>query len=62
MLMVLKAPLTEDIDITFQKVRFNGSLLKENIYRQEASPEVDEAWAKLGVNCKFSSDVSGARV
>lgn len=47
------APVTSDVDITFQPQRFNGSLLKENIYRQDASPEVDAAWEALGVNCKM---------
>lgn len=47
------SPVTSDVDITFQPQRFNGSLLKENIYRQDASPEVDAAWEALGVNCKM---------
>ncbi|KAJ5281326.1 hypothetical protein N7478_006698 [Penicillium angulare] len=29
---------------------FNGSLVKENIFRQDASPEVDAAWDSLGIN------------
>lgn len=45
------SPITEDVKITYQEERFNGSLLKENIYRQAASPEVDAAWEGLGVNC-----------
>ncbi|EAW15448.1 oxidase ustYa family protein [Aspergillus fischeri NRRL 181] len=44
------SPVTSNVDITFQPQRFNGSLLKENIYRQDASPEVDAAWEALGVN------------
>ncbi|RHZ56930.1 hypothetical protein CDV55_101223 [Aspergillus turcosus] len=44
------SPVTANVDITFQPQRFNGSLLKENIYRQDASPEVDAAWEALGVN------------
>jgi hypothetical protein len=46
------ALVTSNVDITFQPQRFNGSLLKENIYRQDASPEVDAAWEALGANCK----------
>ncbi|KAK6383299.1 hypothetical protein LTR65_010284 [Meristemomyces frigidus] len=44
------APLTNDIDLTHHTVRFNGSLLKENVYRQKAGPDVDAAWDKLGIN------------
>jgi hypothetical protein len=32
---------------------FNGSFLHQNEYRQQAGPEVDAAWAALGVNCKL---------
>lgn len=39
----------------YSTVQFNGSLLKENIYRQGASPEVDAAWAALGVDCTLIS-------
>jgi hypothetical protein len=45
------APLTEDLDLTYHTVRFNGSLMHENIYRQSASPEVDAAWEALGIDC-----------
>jgi len=48
--------MTSDIDIAYQTVRFNGSLLKENAYRQKGSPEVDAAWAELGVNCRSAKD------
>ncbi|EAW08969.1 oxidase ustYa family protein [Aspergillus clavatus NRRL 1] len=44
------SPVVSNVDITYQPERFNGSLLKENIYRQDASPEVDAAWEALGVN------------
>ncbi|PKX96194.1 oxidase ustYa family protein [Aspergillus novofumigatus IBT 16806] len=44
------SPVTSNVNVAFQPQRFNGSLLKENIYRQDASPEVDAAWEALGVN------------
>ncbi|OJJ45071.1 hypothetical protein ASPZODRAFT_70555 [Penicilliopsis zonata CBS 506.65] len=44
------SPLLKDVDIEYTVQRFNGSLLKENIFRQQASPEVDAAWEALGVN------------
>lgn len=47
------APILEDVDISYNVIRFNGSLLKENEFRQRAGPEVDAAWASLGVNCRF---------
>jgi len=47
------SPVTTDVEIEFSVRHFNGSLLKENVYRQAAGPEVDAAWAALGVNCKF---------
>lgn len=31
-------------------IQFNGSFLKENVFRLPASPEVDAAWESLGVN------------
>ncbi|KUJ18967.1 uncharacterized protein LY89DRAFT_780934 [Mollisia scopiformis] len=44
------SPLLEDFRIEYSTVRFNGSLLHENIYRQPASPAVDQAWEDLGVD------------
>jgi len=44
------SPLTNDFDITYHNVRFNGSFMHENIFRQAASPEVDAAWKSLGVD------------
>jgi hypothetical protein len=32
-------------------MKFNGSFYKEDIYRQDPSPEVDAAWEALGTNC-----------
>jgi hypothetical protein len=48
----LIAPILKDVDNSYHTVRFNGSLLKENVFRQEAGPEVDAAWASIGVNCQ----------
>lgn len=46
------APLLEDVTIHYSTHQFNGSFMKENIYRQKGSPEVDAAWEALGVNCQ----------
>jgi hypothetical protein len=40
-----------DVDIKYKVVQFNGSLFKNNIYRQDGGPEVDAAWEALGVDC-----------
>jgi hypothetical protein len=50
---VALAPVQRDVEISYHVIRFNGSLLKENVFRQDAGPEVDEAWASLGVDCKY---------
>jgi len=47
------APLLDNqIDLSYNIIRFNGSFMKENVYRQAAGPEVDAAWEALGVNCE----------
>ncbi len=43
----------DDVNIDFRTVQFNGTFTHENIYRQDASPEVDAAWQALGVECKY---------
>ncbi|KAL5358083.1 hypothetical protein BJX96DRAFT_182665 [Aspergillus floccosus] len=45
-----KAPLMRDMDVTYHVEQFNGEFLTENIYRQNASQEVDDAWEALGVD------------
>ncbi|PLN86124.1 hypothetical protein BDW42DRAFT_190327 [Aspergillus taichungensis] len=44
------SPLVKTIGIKYHDQTFNGSFLKENIFRQDASPTVDAAWGSLGVN------------
>ncbi|PKY02318.1 hypothetical protein P168DRAFT_257591 [Aspergillus campestris IBT 28561] len=44
------SPLVKTIGIKYHDQTFNGSFLKENIFRQEASPAVDAAWDSIGVN------------
>lgn len=39
-----------EVEIQYEKIRFNGSLLMANIYRQDGGPEVDAAWEALGVD------------
>lgn len=46
------SPIPRDLEITYHEQQFNGSFLKETIYRQDASPEVDAAWEELGADCK----------
>lgn len=54
--LMFKAPILKDVDTSMKYVTFNGSLMKENVFRQEAGPEVDAAWESIGVNCKFNFD------
>ncbi|OJJ31223.1 hypothetical protein ASPWEDRAFT_54465 [Aspergillus wentii DTO 134E9] len=44
------APVMKEVGITYHDQLYNGSLMKENIYRQDASPEVDAAWSALGID------------
>ncbi|KAK5113808.1 hypothetical protein LTR62_003192 [Meristemomyces frigidus] len=44
------SPLLDAIPVRYETVRYNGNLLKENIYRGPPSPEVDAAWDELGAN------------
>ncbi|KAF5870822.1 putative tat pathway signal sequence protein [Botrytis fragariae] len=46
------SPILDKIDIEYETVRFNGSLFTNTIYREDASPEVDEAWYNLGTKYK----------
>jgi hypothetical protein len=48
------APILTNLEIKYDVVRFNGSLLKENVFRLGAGAEVDAAWESLGVNCEPS--------
>jgi hypothetical protein len=50
--LTVSAPVPEDIPLSYSSIQFNGSLLKENIFRQPESPEVEAAWDSLGVNCR----------
>lgn len=47
------SPVQVEVDNSYHMVRFNGSLMKENIFRGPAGPETDAAWESLGVNCKL---------
>ncbi|KAJ4393846.1 hypothetical protein N0V93_003061 [Gnomoniopsis smithogilvyi] len=44
------SPVTKELSIKYQEKEFNGSFRSEDVYRQEAGPEVDEAWEALGVD------------
>lgn len=45
--------MINDIDISYRWTTFNGSFMRENVYRQDAGPEVDAAWEALGVDCEY---------
>ncbi|KAH7033608.1 uncharacterized protein B0I36DRAFT_321752 [Microdochium trichocladiopsis] len=46
------SPLVDHVAIKYTDQKFNGTFMKEDIYRQPASPEVDEAWTALGVDAR----------
>ncbi len=46
----IASPLEGEVPISYHTQIYNGSFLKENVYRQDASPEVDAAREALGVN------------
>lgn len=56
--LTLTGPILDNIDIEYETVRFNGSLFTNTIYREEPSPEVDEAWHNLGTKCMLSVSIS----
>lgn len=47
------APLFKDVDVKYNVTQFDGTFIHENIYRQNASPEVDAAWEALGTDCIY---------
>lgn len=49
---VFPSPVENDLDITWRVSPVNGSFDKLTIYRQPASPEVDQAWTDLGAYLK----------
>ncbi|KAF2628628.1 hypothetical protein BU25DRAFT_490282 [Macroventuria anomochaeta] len=44
------SPIIKEANMNFERVRFNGSFLKINAFRQDAGPEVDAAWKSLGAD------------
>lgn len=48
------SPIMKDVQIQYHPVRFNGSFIEKPIYFQDPSPEVDQAWSSLGIDCKLT--------
>lgn len=44
------SPLLDEVSIKYEPKTFDGNFMKENVYRKQGSPEVDEAWEALGVD------------
>ncbi|OAQ69844.1 hypothetical protein VFPPC_02419 [Pochonia chlamydosporia 170] len=44
------SPVLRDVNVKYETRLFNGSFMKENIYRRPGSTEVDQAWEDLGVD------------
>jgi hypothetical protein len=47
--------MTPDVKISYHEQMFNSTLFGNSIYRQEPSPEVDQAWVDIGVYRKSNS-------
>lgn len=56
--LTVTGPILDNTDIKYETVRFNGSLFTNTIYREDPSPEVDEAWLNLGIKCMSSISIS----
>lgn len=48
----LLAPILKDVGVKWSMQNFNGSFKQRTIYREDPSPEVDQAWEALGIDCK----------
>jgi hypothetical protein len=48
------SPVVKNVDIKYNPVLYNGSFFRETEYRKDAGPEVDAAWAGLGIDCEYS--------
>ncbi|KAF5022922.1 hypothetical protein F66182_5041 [Fusarium sp. NRRL 66182] len=44
------APVLRDVAIKYKTQLFDGNFMEENVYRRNASKEVDDAWEALGVD------------
>ncbi|KAF2743005.1 hypothetical protein M011DRAFT_452013 [Sporormia fimetaria CBS 119925] len=44
------SPLVKEVKPGWRTVQYNGTFFHANVYRQEASPEVDAAWEALGTD------------
>ncbi|KAN0089609.1 protein of unknown function (DUF3328) domain containing protein [Hyaloscypha variabilis] len=45
----IPSPLNSDVKVSYHEQLFNSTLFGTSIYRQEPSPEVDQAWVDIGV-------------
>ncbi|KAK6212194.1 tat pathway signal sequence [Colletotrichum tabaci] len=44
------SPVLQNVDVKYDWKHFNGSFMQEDVFRKEASPEVDAAWESMGVD------------
>ncbi|KAI1126438.1 hypothetical protein F5Y10DRAFT_293829 [Nemania abortiva] len=42
------SPIIDDVDLSYRNIKFNNTLLYSNVYRDDPSSIVDEAWHQLG--------------
>lgn len=56
------SPILDETAFRYTTTSFNGSFLKQTLYRQAPSPEVDAAWDALGTNRLFPCRVRFAAI
>lgn len=46
------SPISNDVNLKYNTVTFNGSLFGDHIWRRWVGDDVDQAWLDLGVECR----------
>jgi hypothetical protein len=52
---LFQAPLLKEVDVKYGYKHFNGSFMRQTVFRKLGSPEVDAAWETLGVDCESAN-------
>jgi hypothetical protein len=47
----------DGVRLRYDSVQFDGSFINKSIYLQNPGPEVDDAWSRLGIDCKASQQL-----
>ncbi|KAK4171324.1 hypothetical protein QBC36DRAFT_199588 [Triangularia setosa] len=55
----LRTPVLNEVDHAYSITSFNGSFMKEVVYRLQGSPRVDAAWEALGIEASIIPENEG---